>query len=62
MPDEIKYTETMQLQTLHYEGEEWMRVSDVIDWIKIHGERKVIPFTVSHMLVKALIRMKNAKL
>lgn len=59
--DEIKKPETMSLQTLQYEGEEWMRVSDVMEWIKIHGERKVIPFTTAHFLIRALVRMKNTK-
>lgn len=61
MSDEIKQPETIQLETLSYDGEEWMKVSDVIEWIKIHGERKVIPFTVAHLLIKALVRMKNTK-
>lgn len=61
MPDEIKQPQTMHLETLKYNGEEWMRVSDVINWVKIHGDRNVIPFPVSHFLVKSLVKMKNTK-
>ena len=59
-----RLTHTRSIVTLtNKEGVIWMKVDDVIDWLKNTQEKAAAEESkdLLHLLIKSLIRMKNKK-
>lgn len=58
MPEEEE--ESVNIKTLYTNGEEWMKIDDLIRWLKAIQKNNGKSVYL-HTLIKAVIKMKNTK-
>lgn len=61
MSIEVKVTKRLNIQTLKFVNEEWIKIDDIIAWLRAHCENGFLPKEVGEQLVLALTTMKNPK-